>query len=43
MDKSPINYKNFFYPPGGILIWIVISLELLTFGAGVIALVSFES
>ncbi len=24
--------KNFFYPPGGILLWILIFVELLTFG-----------
>jgi len=39
MDKQNIDYKNFFYPPGGILIWILISLELLTFGVAIIALV----
>ncbi len=33
-----IDYKNFFYPPGGILIWIIIVVELITFGAGLIAL-----
>ncbi len=26
--------STFFYPPGGLLIWIVILLELLTFGLG---------
>lgn len=35
---QPIDYKNVYYPPGGILIWILILLELLTFG---IALVVF--
>ncbi len=30
--------KSIFYPPGGLLIWIVIYLELLTFGLGFVAL-----
>lgn len=34
-----INYKNIYYPPGGILIWIVIFLELITFGMALIAMV----
>lgn len=29
--------KDFLYPPGGILIWIIISLEVVTFAAGLIA------
>ncbi|HFA49964.1 MAG TPA: nitric oxide reductase [Bacteroidetes bacterium] len=31
------NYKQFLYPPGGILIWIIIIVETITFGAGIIA------
>lgn len=31
------NHKNFFYPPGGILIWIIILIEVITFSAGIIA------
>ncbi len=31
--------REFLYPPGGILIWIIISLELVTFAAGLIAFV----
>ena len=34
-----INYKNFYYPPGGILLWIIIFLELITFGMALVALV----
>jgi len=37
--KLNINYKNFYYPPGGILLWIIIFLELITFGMALIALV----
>ncbi len=33
-----IDYKNVFYPPGGILLWVLITLELITFGAALIAL-----
>jgi len=31
-----IDYKNIFYPPGGILMWIVIYLELVTFGIALV-------
>ena len=37
MDSS-INYKNIYYPPGGILLWIIIFLELFTFGIALIAM-----
>lgn len=30
------NTKDFFYPPGGILLWIIILLELFTFGIAII-------
>lgn len=33
------NYKNLYYPPGGILMWIIIFLELFTFGIALIAMV----
>ncbi len=32
MELTKIDYKNIYYPPGGILMWIIIFLELLTFG-----------
>ncbi len=38
IKANKIDYKNFFYPPGGILIWILIMVELITFGAALIAL-----
>ena len=38
MNKVLINYKNIYYPPGGILLWIIIFLELITFGAALIAM-----
>ncbi|MFT5886077.1 MAG: nitric oxide reductase NorE protein [Arcticibacterium sp.] len=39
MNAKQVNYKNVYYPPGGLLMWIVIFLELFTFGAVLIALV----
>ena len=39
MNTKSINYKNIFYPPGGILMWIIIFLELTTFGIALIAMV----
>ncbi len=38
MKTKAIDYGSIFYPPGGILLWIIIFLELITFG---IALVFF--
>lgn len=39
---TKINYKNLYYPPGGILLWIIIILELITFGIALIALVYYS-
>lgn len=39
MQTTKIDYKNVYYPPGGILLWIIIFLELLTFGISLIVLV----
>ncbi len=39
MNLPHTNIKNIAYPPGGILMWIIIFLELLTFGATLIAFV----
>ncbi|MFN8416545.1 MAG: cytochrome c oxidase subunit 3 [Cytophagaceae bacterium] len=33
-----VDHQSIYYPPGGILIWIVIYLELLTFGIAIIAM-----
>jgi nitric oxide reductase NorE protein len=33
--------KNILYPPGGILMWIIIYLELITFGAVLLAMVFY--
>lgn len=32
-----LKYSNIYYPPGGILMWIIIFLELITFGMAVVA------
>ena len=39
MQKTVIDYKNIYYPPGGILLWIIIFLELFTFGIALIVMV----
>jgi len=36
-----IDSKNLFYPPGGVLIWIIIFLELITFGIALITMVFY--
>ena len=38
MRDTP-SYQHFLYPPGGILIWLLILIELITFGAGIGAFV----
>jgi len=42
MEKQKIDYKNIYYPPGGILIWILIMVELLTFGIALIVLTVYS-
>lgn len=41
MNKIAIDYKNLYYPPGGILMWIIIFLELITFGMALVAFVYY--
>lgn len=36
MGALKIDYKNIYYPPGGILMWIIIYLELITFGIALV-------
>jgi nitric oxide reductase NorE protein len=31
MNNQKINYKSIYYPPGGILMWIIIFIEIITF------------
>lgn len=35
--------KNIYYPPGGILLWIIIFLELLTFGAALVIMTVYRN
>lgn len=39
--ESP-NAKSVYYPPGGLLIWMIVFLELITFGAFLIVYLSFR-
>lgn len=43
MKSSTINHKNIYYPPGGILMWIIIFLELITFGMALIAMAYYST
>ncbi|RBL94097.1 nitric oxide reductase [Chitinophaga flava] len=35
------SHRNFYYPPGGLLMWIVILLELLTFGIAIVIMLYY--
>ena len=41
MNDADNDYRKFFYPPGGILIWLIIFVELITFSLGLIAMVYY--
>lgn len=43
MNVEQIESKKIWYPPGGILIWIIIFLELITFGAALIAMAHYSN
>lgn len=43
MEVQKINYKSIYYPPGGILMWIIIFLELFTFGMALVAFAYYGS
>ncbi|MDP3353979.1 MAG: cytochrome c oxidase subunit 3 [Flavobacteriaceae bacterium] len=42
MQTQQINSKNFYYPPGGILLWMIIFLELFTFGIALIVMAIYS-
>lgn len=42
-ENIDLSKKQFLYPPGGILMWIVIFLELFTFGIALIALAYYST
>lgn len=39
--QETVNHKSVFYPPGGILLWILIYVELFTYGLALFALVFY--
>ncbi|MCF6169337.1 cytochrome c oxidase subunit 3 [Lutibacter sp.] len=41
MGVEQVNEKSIYDPPGGILLWILIFLELITFGAALIAMIVY--
>ncbi|PKP53474.1 MAG: nitric oxide reductase [Bacteroidetes bacterium HGW-Bacteroidetes-1] len=41
MSTNNTNYSRFFYPPGGILIWMIVFLEIITFGIALIGLMYY--
>lgn len=42
MQTATVNHKKLYYPPGGILLWIIIFLELFTFGIALIAMILYS-
>jgi len=42
MDLVKTDSKNIYYPPGGILLWIIIFLELFTFGMALVAMAMYS-
>lgn len=42
MDLVKTDSKNIYYPPGGILLWIIIFLELFTFGMALAAMAVYS-
>ena len=43
MNTVISDTKNILYPPGGILLWIIIFLELITFGIALLSMVYFSN
>lgn len=43
VENQPISTKSIFYPPGGILIWFLIILEIFAFLGGIFAFLSYRS
>ena len=38
-----INHRDLYYPPGGLLLWMIVFLELITFGAALIVMVLYST
>ncbi len=43
MTSVKIDYKDLYYPPGGILMWIIVFLELITFGIALVVFAFYAS
>lgn len=43
MTKIAIDYKTIYYPPGGILMWSIIFIELITFGMALITFAFYDT
>ncbi|MGV6845129.1 MAG: cytochrome c oxidase subunit 3 [Lutibacter sp.] len=41
MNGQQLNRNDIYYPPGGILLWILIFLELITFGVALIGMMIY--
>jgi len=41
LKEDEHNYREIFYPPGGVLIWMIIFIELTTFSLGLLAMVYY--
>lgn len=41
MNEQQLNRNDIYYPPGGILLWILIFLELITFGVALIGMMIY--
>jgi len=42
MQSKEVNSKNIYYPPGSILMWIIVFLELMTFGMALVAMAVYS-
>jgi nitric oxide reductase NorE protein len=42
MGSTTISAKNINYPPGGVLIWMIVFLELLTFGIALLVFLHYR-
>lgn len=41
VEPQTVDHKDFFYPPGGLLLWIIVFLELATFGVALVVMAVF--
>ncbi len=43
MDITSIDKENIYYPPGGLLIWMIMALEFLTFAIALLVFLHYRS